>query len=43
VIKTGHKATDVWMAKQAIWNHKDMWLAFGAGALFGLFLGAILI
>lgn len=43
VIKTGHKTTDAWLANQAIWNDKDMWLAFIGGVLFGLFLGAIFI
>ena len=42
VIKTGHKTTDVWLAKQAIWHTSDMWKAFAVGIVIGCLVGVIL-
>jgi len=41
VIKTGHKTTDVWLAKQAIWHNSDMLKALSIGVAIGLFIGFI--
>jgi len=42
VIKTGHKTTDEWLAKQAIWNDKDMAYAVLFGIVIGLVIGLII-
>jgi uncharacterized protein (DUF2062 family) len=41
VIKTitGHKTTDEWLAKQAIWHDRDMFKAVALGVAIGLFVG----
>ena len=39
VIKTGHKTTDAWLAKQAIWHDKDMLKAVLVGVALGVVLG----
>jgi len=36
---TGHKTTDAWLAKQAIWNDNDMWKAFALGIAVGCLIG----
>ena len=36
-----NETTKAWLDKQAIWHGKDMWMAFGAGILFGFLLGLI--
>jgi hypothetical protein len=36
---TGHKPTDEWLAKQAIWNDSDLWKAFAFGIVVGCLVG----
>ena len=36
---TGHKTTDEWLAKQAIWHDSDMLRALALGVAIGLFVG----
>ena len=39
VIKTGHKTTDAWLAKQAIWHDRDMIKAVLFGVALGVAIG----
>jgi hypothetical protein len=39
VIKTGHKTTDAWLAKQAIWHDRDMLKAVLFGVALGVAIG----
>jgi len=36
---TGHKTTDEWLAKQAIWHDSDMWKALAVGVVVGIVIG----
>ena len=36
---TGHKTTDIWLSKQAIWHDSDMWKAFAVGIAVGCLIG----
>ena len=39
MIKTGHKTTDAWLAKQAIWHDRDMLKAVLFGVALGVAIG----
>ena len=37
----GHKATDEWIANQAIWHDRDMIASAITGSIFGLLIGLL--
>jgi|TARA_B100001094_G_scaffold87008_1_gene83264 hypothetical protein len=41
VIKTGHKTSDLWISKQAIWMDKDMFICGAVCLVIGLVIGVL--